>query len=144
MQRKSSTIWETMKFPMRLCPLSPTHTHTPSTATRSGQKLSDVRTDENLWLGYADGAGGDGAVTGCTVQARASVAGLGQADVRHDDGFGKGKMACGGGHPAAGTATSPQAATLGPYGGVLAGLSVSGGLCVALPCAAAKRSRLLP
>ena len=40
--------------------------------------------------------------------------------------------------------TSLQAATLVPSGGVVAGFSVSGGLGVALPCATARRSRLLP
>ena len=40
--------------------------------------------------------------------------------------------------------TSLLAATLGPSGGVAAGLVGSGGLGVALPCASAKRSRLLP
>ena len=40
--------------------------------------------------------------------------------------------------------TSLQAATLAPSGGVVAGCCVSGGLGVALPCASAKRSRLLP
>ena len=40
--------------------------------------------------------------------------------------------------------TSLQAATLGHSGGVVAGLSVSGGPGVALPCASAKRFRLLP
>ena len=39
--------------------------------------------------------------------------------------------------------TSLQAAALRPSG-VVAGLSASGGLGVALPCASAKRSRLLP
>ena len=46
--------------------------------------------------------------------------------------------------PVAGTLTSLQVATLGPSGGVVAGLFVSGGLDVMLPCASAKRSRLLP
>ena len=40
--------------------------------------------------------------------------------------------------------TSLQAATLGPSGGVAAGLVDSGGFGVALPCASAKRSRVLP
>ena len=40
--------------------------------------------------------------------------------------------------------TSLQAATLASCGGVVAGLAVSGGLGGALPCASAKRSRLLP
>ena len=48
------------------------------------------------------------------------------------------------GGPATGTTTSLLATTLGPSGGVAAGLSVSGGLGVALPCASAKRSRLFP
>ena len=46
-----------------LCSLSPTH-FTPSTASRSGKKLTDVRKNEDLWWWYADGAGGDSAVTG--------------------------------------------------------------------------------
>ena len=46
--------------------------------------------------------------------------------------------------PATGTVTSLQAATLGPSSGVVAGLTGSGSLGVALPCASAKRSRLLP
>ena len=53
-------------------------------------------------------------------------------------------MAGGGRVPVTGTMTSLQAATLGPSGGVVAGLFVSGGLGVTLPCASAKRSRLLP
>ena len=40
--------------------------------------------------------------------------------------------------------TSSQAATLGYFGGIAAGLMVSGGLGVALPSASAKRSRFLP
>ena len=32
----------------------------------------------------------------------------------------------------------------GPAGGIVAGLSISGGLDLALPCASAKRSRLFP
>ena len=39
---------------------------------------------------------------------------------------------------------SLQAVTLAPSGGVVAGLSISEGLGVALPCASAKRSCLLP
>ena len=35
------------------------HTFTPSIATLSGQKLCDVRMNEDLWREYADGAGGD-------------------------------------------------------------------------------------
>ena len=46
--------------------------------------------------------------------------------------------------PAAGKMTSLLAATLGSSSGVAAGLTVSGGLGVALPCASAKRSQLLP
>ena len=46
-------------------------------------------------------------------------------------------------HPGTGKMTSLQGTTLGPSGGVVEGLSISGGL-VALPCASAKRSRLLP
>ena len=46
--------------------------------------------------------------------------------------------------PATSKMTSLLAATLGPSGGVAAGLVVSGGLGVALPCASAKRSSLLP
>ena len=38
--------------------------------------------------------------------------------------------------------TSLLAATLGLSGGFAAGFEDSGGLCVALPCASAKRSRL--
>ena len=46
--------------------------------------------------------------------------------------------------PAAGEMTSLLAATLGASSGVAAGLMDFGGLGVALPCASAKRSRLLP
>ena len=76
--------------------------------------------NEDLWWVKVDEAGGNSAATRGEVQA-----------------------AFGGGHPATGT-QSLQAATLGPSGGVVAGLSFSGGLGVALPCASAKRSRLLP
>ena len=44
----------------------------------------------------------------------------------------------------AGKMTSLLAAKLDPSGGVVAGPSVFGGVGVALPCASAKRSRLLP
>ena len=68
------------------------NTLTPSIATRSGKKLTDVRKNEDLWWWYADGAGGDSAVTTGEVQPPASGAGRGQADM---GGRGKGKMAGG-------------------------------------------------
>ena len=46
--------------------------------------------------------------------------------------------------PATGATSSPVAAALGPSSGVAAGLVCPGSLGVALPCASAKRSRLLP
>ena len=46
--------------------------------------------------------------------------------------------------PAAGNMTSLLAATMGSSRGVAAGLLVSWGLGAALPCASAKRCRLLP
>ena len=57
---------------------------------------------------------------------------------------GKDRRLVAGGRPATGNMTSLLAATLGRSGGVVAGLVDSGGLGVALPCACAKRSRLLP
>ena len=38
------------------------NTLTPSTATRSGKKLTDLRKKEDLWCWHADGACGDSAV----------------------------------------------------------------------------------
>ena len=46
--------------------------------------------------------------------------------------------------PVSGVSRHRQNDTLGPSGGVVAGLIGCGGLGVALPCASAKRSRLIP
>ena len=90
------------------------NTLTPSTATLSGQKLSDVCMNKDHWW-YADDAGDDGSVSEGKPQAPSPDSGLTQADVRRDNGFGEGKMAGG---------RCTPAATLGPSGGVAAGLVV--------------------
>ena len=138
MQKKSSNKLIKDEMPDAVV-LALANTLTPSIGTRSGKILTDVRMNENLWCWYADGAGVDSAVTEGKVQARASCAGLGQADMGRGNGDGPWR-----GHPAAGTMTSLQAATLGPSSGVVADLWVPGGLGVALPCASAKHSCLLP
>ena len=47
------------------------NTLTYSIATRLGEKMTDVRINEDLWWWHADGAGGDSAFTGGKVQAPA-------------------------------------------------------------------------
>ena len=92
----------------------------------------------------AGGAWVDGAGAGGKVQApRADGAGRGKADKGRGRGRGKeeGRWRE---RPATGKMTSLLAATLDHSGGVAAGHMNSGGLGVALPCASAKRSRLLP
>ena len=75
------------------------NTLTPSIATRSGQKLTELRMNEDLWWWYADGASGDSAVTEGKVQTRASDGGLREADGTSGDIRGKGKIAGGRGIP---------------------------------------------
>ena len=72
---------------------------TPSIATLSGQKLSDLCMNEDHWWSYASEAGGESAVTAGKVQARALGSRLALAHVRRDNGFGKGKVAGGGSIP---------------------------------------------
>ena len=55
--------------------------------------------NEHHWRGYTFDVGGYGAVFEGNVQARAPGSGLAQADVRRDNGFGKGKIAGGGSIP---------------------------------------------
>ena len=89
----------------------------------------------------AGGAGGDGAAAGGKVQApRADGAGRGNADKGRGWEQKKGRWR--GRGPATSKMTSFWAATLDASGA--AGLMNSGGHCVALPCASAKCSRLLP
>ena len=109
------------------------NTLTPSTSTRSGQKLFDVRMNEDLWWECADGAGGDSAVTEGKVQARASGAGLGQADMRRDNGCGKERWPV-----AVASRRRRNDVSAGRNAGSLQRRSG-----VALPCASAIRSRLL-
>ena len=75
------------------------NTLTPSIATRSGQKLTDVCINEDFWWSFVDEAGDVSAVTEGKVQARASGAGLGQDDVSRDNGCGEEKMVGGGNIP---------------------------------------------
>ena len=73
------------------------HTFTSSTATRSGNFMTDVRKHVKLWWWYAGGTGGDGAVTGGKVQAPGvHGAGRGKGDKGRSRGRGKGKKAGGG------------------------------------------------
>ena len=71
-------------------------------------------------------------------------AGRSKVDKGRGRGCEKGKKAGGGSVPPPVNLMSFLAAALGPFGGVAAGPMESGGLGVALPCASAKRSRLLP
>ena len=67
---------------------------TPFTATRSGQKLSGVRMNDDLWWWNADSAGGDSAVGGGEKsRLQRLVLDLVKADMGRGNGRGKGKMA---------------------------------------------------
>ena len=66
-----------------------------NTLTSSAATRPDGR-NEDLWWCCDGGSRGDTAVTGDTVQAPASGAGLGQADTGYGNGRGNGRMAGGG------------------------------------------------
>ena len=95
---------------MRAVVVAVANTLIPSTATRLGKKLTDMRKKEDLCWWYADG----GRRRQCFHREQS---------------------------PATGKVTSLLAATLGL---VVAGRMDVGDLGVALPCASAKRARLLP
>ena len=114
---------------------------TPSIATLSGQKLSDLCMNEDHWWSYASEAGGESAVTVGKVQPRAPSSRLALAHVRRDNGFGKKArwpVAGASRHEHNDVSTSRNACFLWAL------WRVSRFLGGALPCASAKRSRLLP
>ena len=72
------------------------HTVTPSTATRWGKELTDVRKNEDFWWWHEDGAGSDGCCRlGQKPGAGSGCAGRGKADKLR----GKGNKAGGGSVP---------------------------------------------